>query len=250
MTLAKNFRILLVICALLLTSAQTAYAADRYIAVKPGESVEVSNGDGTSAHFVLDTLVTAQSEFYIDADWWRMVYEAVRQEVKRLTPIRYNERNEDIIVLLHNRPMDHERIVSLRFKLEDGRIVPTGKLSEEQALRRASHMFVEPGNQQEYMVKGWFYWVQNEEFDLMALDCRDSGETTIHELAHAFTIFETSTEERERIAEMVLESLGKNDSFMSLMSTSSLTPHLTAPTCVDLEDFLKPAPPQEQPSAD
>jgi hypothetical protein len=167
-----------------------------------------------------------------------MVYDAVRQEVKRLTPSKYSERGEDIIVLLHSRPMDHLRIAKLRFRLTDGQIVPAGELDEERALRLASYMFLQPEVEREYTTLGWFYWAPSQEFDVLALDCRDSGEITIHELAHAFTAYDTNTEERERIAENVVESLCGNEEFMARMHESALTPHLSAPAPVSLEEYI------------
>jgi hypothetical protein len=219
-------------------TTQTAYASSRYIAVPPGEAVEAGNGDGTNTHFVLDTLAT-EADFTIDAQWWQTVYGAVKQEVKRLAPAKYNERSEDIILLLHDRPMDYLKIASLRFRLTDGEVVKAGELSEAQALRLASHMFLEPEAEQDYIVKGWFFWAQSKEYDIMALDCRDSGETVIHELTHAFTVFDSTTEERERIAQRVVESLMDNEDFMALLSESSLTPRLDAPSLVALADLLE-----------
>jgi hypothetical protein len=239
LAIKKRFMALLMVCALLLMPAQAAHASERYVAISPGATVEVDNGDGSSTHFVLDPLAAAQPAFQIDTQWWRMVYEAVQKEVKELAPATYHERSEDILLLLHNRPMDHRKIVSLRFRLVDGRIVTTGQLNEEQALRLAHHMFLPPEDTQEYSVYGWFYWGRNDAFDVMALDCRDDGETTIHELAHAFTAFDTTDAVRERIAEGVVKSLESDDEFMALLGESSLTPHLEAPSLVAFEDFPK-----------
>ena len=237
MTLTKKIRILLVGCILLFTQTQTAFASERYASVEPGESVEISNGDGTNTYCFLDPIATAQVDFNIDSQWWSMVYETVGREVQRLAPTKYAERNGDIILLLHSRPMDHLKIEAKRFRLADGRIVTAGQLDEEQALWFAPSMFSQPEVERDYFVLGWFYWGRNGNFDIMALADRDYGETTIHELAHAFTNFETSAEEREAIAESVVKSLFANEDFVARFVESSLPPHLGAPEAATIKNF-------------
>ena len=188
MKIAKVSGTVLLVCALLIMTSLPTYADSRYVGVTPGKSVEISNGDGTCTHFVLDALAAGQPEFAIDSEWWRQVYAAVKREVQRIAPFQYNERNEDIILLLHSRPMDHLKIASLKIRVLNGQVFKAGDLAEEQALRCAQLMFIEPEAERDYIVKGWFFWTQSKDCDIMALDCRDDGEITIHELAHAFTV--------------------------------------------------------------
>ncbi len=239
MAFTKILSILLLVCVLLLMPARAACASERYLAVKPGESVEISNGDGTSTYFVLDPLATTQAAFHIDEQWWRFVYEAVSREVQKLAPAKYNGRTEDVILLLHDRPMDHLKIASLQFRPAGEQVVATGHLTKAQALLYAPRMFIPPEDTRESTVQGWFFWTPNREYDMMALNCCDSGEAAVHELAHAFTIFETTNEERERIAETVVESLSANEDLMVIFAESAMTLHLSAPVCVGIDDFLK-----------